>query len=293
MNMKEILKQHLSNRVQINVGKKVSSSVEFLNEFSQRHLQLTNRNCKVIKSRVKGEILDIQQKHKTFVVSYMAFFKDVLQQKESIWVEEYEEQRQAIIEDGKIQSDQLLPIGQEEVFPFGLEAGSDVRQGFNYDRHAAVQYAERWWNTYNPNYEKFEVDCTNFISQCLHAGGATMSGYPSRSKGWWMKNGSWSYSWSVAHALQLYLGNANNGLRAVQKENVKDLMLGDVIFYDFEGDGRYNHSTIVVAKDSDGMPLVNAHTYNSRMRYWAYEDSTAYTPNIKYKFFHIVDDERG
>ena len=38
-----------------------------------------------------------------------------------------------------------------------------------------------------------------------------------------------------------------------------------------------------------GMPLVNAHTYNSRMRYWAYEDSSAYTPNIKYKFFTIVD----
>ena len=38
------------------------------------------------------------------------------------------------------------------------------------------------------------------------------------------------------------------------------------------------------------MPLVNAHTFNSRMRYWNYEDSTAYTPNMKYRFFTIVDD---
>lgn len=65
--------------------------------------------------------------------------------------------------------------------------------------------------------------------------------------------------------------------------------MGDVICYDFEGDGRWNHTTIVVAKDADGMPLVNANTYNSRMRYWAYEDSTAYTPNMKYTFFHITD----
>lgn len=38
------------------------------------------------------------------------------------------------------------------------------------------------------------------------------------------------------------------------------------------------------------MPLVNAQTYDSRMRYWSYEDSTAYTPSIRYTFFHILDD---
>ncbi len=26
---------------------------------------------------------------------------------------------------------------------------------FDYDRRAAVQYAERWWNSYNPEYRKF------------------------------------------------------------------------------------------------------------------------------------------
>ena len=68
------------------------------------------------------------------------------------------------------------------------------------------------------------------------------------------------------------------------------LMLGDIICYDFEGDGRFNHNTIVTGKDEYGNPLVNAHTTNSRMRYWNYEDSTAYTPNIQYKFFHIITD---
>jgi len=69
-----------------------------------------------------------------------------------------------------------------------------------------------------------------------------------------------------------------------------ELKLGDVIFYDFQGNGRFDHSTIVTAKDADGMPLVNAHTTNSRMRYWSYEDSSAYTENIQYTFVTIVDD---
>ena len=47
--------------------------------------------------------------------------------------------------------------------------------------------------------------------------------------------------------------------------------------------------TFVVDNDEKGYPLVNAHTTNSRMRYWVYEDSTAWTPEIKYKFFHIED----
>ena len=69
----------------------------------------------------------------------------------------------------------------------------------------------------------------------------------------------------------------------------EELILGDVIAYDFEDDGRWNHTTIVVAKDADGMPLVNAHSANSRRRYWNYEDSSKYTPQMKYKFFHIIN----
>ena len=53
--------------------------------------------------------------------------------------------------------------------------------------------------------KKFENNCTNFISQCLHAGGAPMRGYPNRGSGWWLQNKNWSYSWAVAHSLRLYL----------------------------------------------------------------------------------------
>jgi hypothetical protein len=169
-----------------------------------------------------------------------------------------------------------------------LREDSSLR--FSYDRHAAVQYAERWWNSYNPEFRKFDVDCTNYVSQCLYAGGAPMWGAPNREQGWWYGESNWSFSWAVAHSLRWYLSGSEKGLQGKEVENASDLILGDIICYDFAGDGRYDHNTIVVAKDAYGMPLVNAHTDNSRNRYWTYEDSAAWTPNIQYKFFRIGDD---
>lgn len=179
-------------------------------------------------------------------------------------------------------------LNTPEKFTFEEDRDQGMER-YSYDRMAVVQYAERWWDEYNPAYRKFDVDCTNYVSQCLHAGGAPMRGYPNRSKGWWYRNNNWSFSWAVAHALKNYLQNSTAGLRAREVQEPQELQLGDVICYDFQGDGRFDHNTVVTGKDAYGMPLVNAHTYNSRMRYWAYEDSSAYTPNIQYKMFHIID----
>jgi hypothetical protein len=161
------------------------------------------------------------------------------------------------------------------------------RAPFTYNRREAVRYADRWWDSYNPAYRHFEVDCTNYISQCLRAGGAPTWGIPNRSRGWWYSGKNWSYSWAVANSLRWFLSGSRQGLTAKEVSSPEQLSPGDVICYDFEGDGRFDHNTMVVRKNSEGMPLVNAHTSNSRHRYWAYEDSTAYTPNIKYKFFII------
>lgn len=157
-----------------------------------------------------------------------------------------------------------------------------------YNRREAVLYAERWWNNYNPDYKIFRNDCTNYISQCLHAGGAPMWGAPKRDTGWWYNNKDWSYSWSLSHSMRWYLSGSSMGLIGVEVESPEKLLPGDVICYDFEGDNRWDHTTIVVAKDERDMPLVNAHTNSSRHRYWSYEDSLAWTPKIKYKFFKII-----
>jgi hypothetical protein len=192
-----------------------------------------------------------------------------------------------VMDEERIPNEEYEPQ-PETAAPVFQEEGPE-RLSYQYNRLKAVQYAERWWNSYNPAYKKFENDCTNFISQCLHVGGAPMRGYPNRGNGWWLQQANWSYSWAVANSLRLYLALSKAGLRSKEVSSPDQLLLGDVICYDFEGDGRYNHNTIVTGKDAYGMPLVNAHTYNSRMRYWAYEDSSAYTPNIKYKLFTILD----
>ncbi|WP_025688499.1 amidase domain-containing protein [Paenibacillus zanthoxyli] len=164
-----------------------------------------------------------------------------------------------------------------------------------YRREDAAAYADRWWNENNPEFETFAVDCTNYVSQCLFAGGAPINYTGKRETGWWYKGyvgnqEGWSFSWAVSDSLRRYLdGERRNGLRAEIVERPEQLMLGDVIQYDWDGDGHFQHSTIVTAFDAGGMPLVNAHTVPSRHRFWDYRDSYAWTERTAYRFFHIYD----
>lgn len=157
-----------------------------------------------------------------------------------------------------------------------------------YNRELAVQYAEEWWNRYNTNFPVFAVDCTNYVSQCLFAGGAKMHGAPMRERGWWYTGDNWSFSWSVAHSLYWYLKGSPSGLRAEEMQDAKELYPGDIICYDFKGNNHWNHTTIVVHKNSDGSPLVNAHTDNSWHRFWTYTDSLAWTNETRYAFLKII-----
>ncbi|NWL89661.1 hypothetical protein DMN77_19120 [Paenibacillus sp. 79R4] len=174
-----------------------------------------------------------------------------------------------------------------------LGAGGSQRSTA-YRREDAVLYADRWWDSFNPEFAQFEVDCTSYISQCLFAGGAPINYTGKRESGWWYKGyvgkqEAWSYSWAVANALQLYLTHSSSHLRAEIVDRPELLQLGDVIIYDWDGNGAYQHSTIVTAFDAGGMPLVNAHTTPSQHRYWDYRDSYAWTENTVYRFFHIAD----
>ncbi len=186
----------------------------------------------------------------------------------------------------------------EEGSPSQEKFLQDVRflfqRGKSYRRDLAVRYAESWWNGYNPQYRAFDVDCTNYVSQCLRAGGAPMTLIGHREKGWWYQrkggpNDNWSYSWAVAHSLRWYLSASKTGLRAVEKSAASQLELGDVICYDFDGDGKWQHNAIVTAFDDRGEPLVNAHSNHVRHKFWDYRHSYAWTKQIRYTFFHILD----
>lgn len=168
-------------------------------------------------------------------------------------------------------------------------------QGNQYRRDLAVAYADLWWNRANPEYEEFDSNCTNYVSQSIFAGDVPMLYTNRRDNGWWYKGRQqgkewWSYSWAVSKSLASFLMKPRKqGLQAVEVSRASDLELGDVIVYDWNGDTRYQHTTIVTAFDAKGQPLVNANTTASRHRYWDYQDSYAWTPYTQYRFFHITD----
>ena len=87
-----------------------------------------------------------------------------------------------------------------------------------------------------------------------------------------------------------FLSHSRRGLHGHAVNDPSELQPGDTISYDWDGDGRYQHNTIVIGKDANGMPLVNAHTYNSRNRYWAYKDSPAWSERTKYVFIRVADE---
>lgn len=288
--LKNYIKKRNDSIVNVDELEKVVLHKEEKDCLKRKIKLLHARNYSLVKSKVKGKIVRSQQFANEVVLEYYLHYEYLMKSKENQFhLEEEVQHRKAKFVDGELFSDEEVVTFMEDT-PILIRdtENTEVKRQFQYDRREAVRYAERWWNDYNPKYRKFENNCTNFVSQCLRAGGAPMTGYPNRSKGWWYQNNNWSYSWSVAHAFRWYLSGAKSGLRGQEVSSPEQLMLGDVICYDFDGDGRFQHTTIVVAKDANNMPLVNAQTFNSRMRYWAYEDSTAWTPNIQYKFFHIV-----
>ncbi|MFD1017592.1 amidase domain-containing protein [Thalassobacillus hwangdonensis] len=263
-------------------------TIHFLDEKWKLHKR---RGYRIV--RVAGEIKPYQMMRSAYTpqrMRYILRLSFVIKKDEAFYVEEQEVECETFFEEGSYTHHFIEEAVSErdegmkyERIPLG--EAEDLR--FDYDRRSAVRYAERWWNSYNPEYQHFENDCTNYISQCLRAGGAPPWGHHNRSKGWWYSGKSWSFSWTVANAMRWYLSGSRQGLTGKEVSSPEELVPGDVICYDFEGDGTWNHTTMVIMKDTDGMPLVNAHTTNSRHRYWSYEDSTAYTPYIQYKFFRI------
>lgn len=249
------------------------------------------RNVKVV--RIKGQIFPYRtlSYNSSKSIEYFLYISFFTKQKNFFSIEEQVLPYRAVYKMGKLTYHEEIPrennFMQEKEMISIERASQKKRSSFTYNRRAAVKYAERWWNSYHPDFKHFTVDCTNYVSQCLYAGGAPMRGAPHRKQGWWYEGEEWSFSWAVAHSLRWYLSGSTSGLQGIEVDSPEELEPGDVICYDFEGDGRWDHTTIVVAKDAYDMPLVNAHTVNSRHRYWSYEDSTAWTKKIAYKFYKI------
>ncbi|MCD6106724.1 MAG: amidase domain-containing protein [Caldisericaceae bacterium] len=156
-------------------------------------------------------------------------------------------------------------------------------------RREAADYADSYWNNYNPSYATFQNDCANFVSQCFYESGgwsmdwnnngvpeSTNPPYPSQE--WHIAKGTLnsSYSWCRADNMDYYVEN-NIDYKTGQiispcgwTETYDNAALADVITLDQNGEGTADHVGIVAAFEYyTGTPLVDAHNNNQYHTSWA------------------------
>ena len=160
------------------------------NWWERKKALLKRRNAEIIRINGKGHIFQELRHENNTGHQYLMHLSFLIKQGDYFYIEEQVIPYEFQLQNNKVANHRKtyqLEEEEGEALKPDLER-DDSGSTFTYDRLAAVQYAERWWNDYHPNFEKFAVDCTNFVSQCLYAGGAPMRGEPNRAKGWWYKN---------------------------------------------------------------------------------------------------------
>lgn len=132
-----------------------------------------------------------------------------------------------------------------------------------YNRELAIEYARKWALGKNPNYFHFEGiggDCTNFISQCLLAGGGKMN--YDKYYGWfYISKDNRSPSWTSVKYLQRFLLTNNSPGFVTKVMPIEKLQLGDIIQIRQNPD-EFNHS-VIITKITSREIYVCAHSYDA------------------------------
>lgn len=155
----------------------------------------------------------------------------------------------------------------------------------NYNRPAAIAYAHKWSFSRNPRFLDFSElggDCTNFMSQCLYAGGQVMNFTP--TYGWYYRTSSdRTASWTATKFLYKFL-TTNEGLGPYATEvDLSEMIPGDIVQLGTM-DGLFYHSLFVVQTapfPTLDTVLIATHTIDSDFR----PLSTYYFEQIR--FLHI------
>lgn len=119
----------------------------------------------------------------------------------------------------------------------------------NYSPAKAAAYADKYWKKYNRKYVEYRgVDCANFVSQCLYAGGMPLT------KDWYPKSVNWiNVSGHIKHF------KSYGSFVTAQDANIRK---GNPVYYDWNSNNVYDHVGICVGTNASGMPVVDAHTNN-------------------------------
>ncbi len=183
----------------------------------------------------------------------------------------------------KLASPIKLPKAKAARSPIPTRRYSDI---IAYDRPAAQAYGDKYALSYNPTFVRFTgVDCANFASQCARAGSMPQKS-GSATAGWWYSKGgtsspsndSYSLSWiNVTRQMSFW-----NGGRTDWATSAGVLGRGDFIYYDWGGDGVWDHVAMVAGTNSAGQKVVDAHTTDHYRVFWKLGTSTT-----KYKYARV------
>ena len=179
----------------------------------------------------------------------------------------------------------LAVAGHGRTWVTRISPGRRYQDILTYDRSAAAVYADRYALSYNPGYVRFGADCANFASQGGRAGGMPVSS-GDYSSGWWYdKEGtsstaddSYSLSWiNVTKQMSYWTGSRTDWVTSIG-----GLGKGDFIYYDWSGDGYWDHVAVVAGSNSAGQKVVDAHTTDYYHTYWKMGYSSTH-----YKFARV------
>lgn len=157
-----------------------------------------------------------------------------------------------------------------------------------YNRGAALAYAAEWALKRNPafyDYSELGGDCTNFASQVLLAGGASMNYQP--VLGWYYidanrKSPSWT---GVDFLYQFLVSNRTKGPFGIEA-NPTNVEVGDLIQLSFQGGSHFNHTLVITKLDP---PLDIEHIYISTHTFDRYNANLAKTFVWKQiRLIHII-----
>jgi len=155
------------------------------------------------------------------------------------------------------------------VLPAGVRPAYVAKLTF--DRAAAKAYADRYALSYNPTYTSFSADCADFGSQVMFAGGYPQFG-DTYASGWWYDkhgtsspgNDSYSHAW-IAVANQQ---GAWNLKYTDIVSSIASVGAGDYVYYDWTGNGTWDHVAELVGTNSAGQKIVDAHTTDHYHVFW-------------------------
>lgn len=119
----------------------------------------------------------------------------------------------------------------------------------SFNRSKAIEYARQYWNDYNPNFESYANDCTNFVSQCWNYAGIPMTLTWHGGKTIWEGHPGVANTNSWVSVPDFYDYMVNNEITTV-KWSSTEVNIGDVIQFWNPGDEAWTHAGIITNLDT-------------------------------------------